>query len=86
MYKHMKKSAIPSIDHQKIRQVWRKVSSDRIGKEKKPNPTASHNTTPEHCTKNYYIHHVTTMQATSKTILFPGHNHLLTTGTDDPTL
>ena len=26
------------------------------------------------------------MLATSKNVLFPGHNHLLTTGTDDPTL
>ena len=26
------------------------------------------------------------MLATSKTALFPGHNYLLTTGTDDPTL
>ena len=26
------------------------------------------------------------MLATSKNILFPGHNHLLTTGADDPTL
>ena len=26
------------------------------------------------------------MLATSKNILFPGHNHLLTTGIDDPTL
>ena len=24
------------------------------------------------------------MLATSKNVLFPGHNHLLTTGTDDP--
>ena len=30
------------------------------------------------------IHHVTTMLATSTNVLFPGHNHLLTTGTDDP--
>ena len=29
---------------------------------------------------------VTTMLATSKSILFPGYNHLLTIGTDDPTL
>ena len=28
---------------------------------------------------------VTTMIATSINVLFPGHNHLLTTGTDDPT-
>ena len=32
------------------------------------------------------IHQATTMLATSKNVLFPGHNHLLTTGTDDPTL
>ena len=35
--------------------------------------------------KNATIHQVTTMLATSK-VLFPGHNHLLTTGTDDPSL
>ena len=32
------------------------------------------------------IHVLTTMLATSKDILFQGHNHLLTTGADDPTL
>ena len=32
------------------------------------------------------IHQVTTMQATSKNVLFLGHNHLLTTSTDDPSL
>ena len=32
------------------------------------------------------IHQVTTMLATSKIVLFPGHNHLPTTGTDDPSL
>ena len=26
------------------------------------------------------------MLATSKNVLFPGHSHLLTTGTDDPSL
>ena len=26
------------------------------------------------------------MLATSKNVLFPGHNHLLTTSTDDPSL
>ena len=36
--------------------------------------------------KKATIHQVTTMLATSKNVLFPGHNHLLTTGTDDPTL
>ena len=30
------------------------------------------------------IHQVTTMLATSKNVLFLGHKHLLTTGTDDP--
>ena len=32
------------------------------------------------------IHQVTTMLATSKNVLFPGHSHLLTTGADDLTL
>ena len=32
------------------------------------------------------IHQVTTMLATSKTAIFPGHNHLRTTSTDDLTL
>ena len=36
--------------------------------------------------KKATIHQVTTMLATSKNVLFPGHNHLPTTGTDDPTL
>ena len=31
-------------------------------------------------------HQATTMLAISKNVLFPGHNHLLTTGTDDPSL
>ena len=31
-------------------------------------------------------HQVTTMLATAKNVLFPGHNHLLTTGADDPSL
>ena len=26
------------------------------------------------------------MLATTKNVIFPGHNHLLTTGTDDPSL
>ena len=34
--------------------------------------------------KKVTIHQVTAMLATSKNVLFPGHNHLLTTGTDDP--
>ena len=33
--------------------------------------------------KKATIHQVTTMLATSKDVLFPGHNHLLTTITDD---
>ena len=36
--------------------------------------------------KKATIHQVTTMLATSKNVLIPGHIHLLTTGTDDPTL
>ena len=36
--------------------------------------------------KEATIHQVTTMLATSKNVLFPGHNHLLTTGTDDLSL
>ena len=36
------------------------------------------------CTKKTTIHQVTTMLATSKNVLFPNHNHLLTT--DDLTL
>ena len=35
--------------------------------------------------QNYIIHQVSTMLATPKSVLFPGHNHLLTTGTDDLT-
>ena len=34
--------------------------------------------------KKATIHQVTTMLAASKNVLFPGHNHLLTTSTDDP--
>ena len=42
----------------------------------------------QYCTlgKKATIHQLTTMLATSKNVLFPGHNHLLTTSTDDPTL
>ena len=36
--------------------------------------------------KKATIHQITTMQATSKNVLFPGPNHLLTTGTDNLTL
>ena len=36
--------------------------------------------------KKATTHHVTTMLATSKNILFTGHTHLLTTDTSDPTL
>ena len=39
-----------------------------------------------HCVKKATIHQVTTMLATSKNVLFPGHNHLLTISTDDPSL
>ena len=36
--------------------------------------------------KTATIHQVATMLATSKNTIFPDHNHLLSTGTDDPTL
>ena len=36
--------------------------------------------------KTATIHQVTIMLAISKKVLFPRHNHLLTTGTDDPSL
>ena len=32
------------------------------------------------------IHQLTTMLTTSEIFLFPGYNHLLTTGADDPSL
>ena len=34
--------------------------------------------------KKATIHQVTTMLAISKNVLFPGHNHLLTTDAEDP--
>ena len=36
--------------------------------------------------KKATIHQLTTMLTTSKNVLFPGYNHLLTTGADDPSL
>ena len=36
--------------------------------------------------KKAIIHQVTTMLSTSKNVLFPCHNHLLTTGSDNLTL
>ena len=36
--------------------------------------------------KKAAIHQVTSLLATSKHVLFPGHNNLLSTGTDGPTL
>ena len=44
-----------------------------------------------YCHKSYTgekatMHQVTTMVATSKNVLYVGHNHLLTTGANDPTL
>ena len=36
--------------------------------------------------KKATIHQQTTMLSTSKNVPFPGHNHLLTTGADDPSL
>ena len=42
--------------------------------------------TPFFTTQKATIHQVTTMLASSNNVLFPGHNHLLAIGTDDPTL
>ena len=36
--------------------------------------------------KKATIHQLTALLLTSKNVLFPGHNHLLTTGADGPTL
>ena len=38
-----------------------------------------------HGSKKATIHQLTTMRSTSKIVLFPGANHLLTTGADDLT-
>ena len=40
----------------------------------------------ESLAKKAIIHQATTMLATSKNVLFPGHNHMLTTSIDDQTL
>ena len=40
----------------------------------------------EHTAQKATVQEVTTMLATSENVLFTGHNHLLTTGADDPTL
>ena len=40
----------------------------------------------KHGRKKATIHQLTTMLSTSKNVLFPGHYHLLATGTDDLTL
>ena len=50
------------------------------------NQTNSSFNTTLYCITQYKkntIYQLTTMLSTSKNILFPGHNHLLTTGTDD---
>ena len=39
-----------------------------------------------HTAQKTTIHHPTTMLSTSENVLLPGHNHLLTTGADDPSL
>ena len=48
--------------------------------------TATHTGQTIYCATKTTIHQLTTMLTTSKNVLFPGHNHLLTTGIDDPTL
>ena len=50
-----------------------------------PEPVVTH-ITSHWAKKNPTMHQVTTMLATSKNVLFPGHNQLLTTGADDPSL
>ena len=45
-----------------------------------------HGVPNESLSKKATIHQVTTMLYASKNVLFPGHNHLLTTGADDPSL
>ena len=55
------------------------IQTTRIGCDIKPD-----NTLHKKATIRQVL--VTTIFATSKSILFPGHNHLLTTGTDDLTL
>ena len=41
----------------------------------------------DHCTKkNPTVQQVTTLLTTSENVQFPGHNHILTTSTDDPSL
>ena len=45
--------------------------------------TRTNSSTDSKLHKKATIHLVTTMLATSKNVLFPGHNHQLTTGTDD---
>ena len=49
-------------------------------------PTEQHYTSQLTQHKKATIHQLTSMLATSKNFLFPGHNHLLTTGADDLTL
>ena len=39
-----------------------------------------------HTGQNNIIHQLNTMLATSKNVPFPGSNHVLTTGADDPSL
>ena len=58
----------------------------RIGQSKKAMFIPLHSPFDYTLCKKATIHQVTTMLATSKNGLFQGHNHLLTTGTDDPTL
>ena len=48
---------------------------------------SSHQCDPTSLHKSHAtMHQLTTMLATSKDVLFPSHNHLLNTGTDDSTL
>ena len=52
----------------------------------KPAPAVAYVPAPQPYTaQKATIHQVTTILATSKNVLFPSHNHLLTTGADDVT-
>ena len=43
-------------------------------------------TSLQHWAKKATIHQLTTMLSSSTNVLFPGHNHLLTTDADEPSL
>ena len=64
---------------------WMKVWMQRCWVHNTSSLGRIHSTELTLCKKTT-IHQVITMLSTSKNVLFPGHNHLLTTSTDEPTL